>query len=77
MEERAEISEEANTRGCLALLRNPACAVKSRKPRISGQIPRSAATLEAALPVASRTPIPHYPEIETEIYLDSLLEVRR
>ena len=55
----------------LALPRSPARAANSR--RSGKKLPRSAVTI----PVMSRTPIPHYLAIATEIYIDGLLDVRK
>ena len=53
-------------------------AMKSIRSIGSGQrLPRSSATLASTIPVIIRTPIPHYPEIATEIYIDGLLGVSR
>ena len=58
--------------------RSPSCAAKPRISRRSGKnLPKSTATLAATLPGTSMTPIPHYPEISTEIHIDGLLDVRR
>ena len=42
-----------------------------------GGLPRSSAALAATLPVTIRTLIPHYPEIATEVHIDSLLDLSR
>ena len=64
----------SKTRCYIALPRNPARAVKSRRSRISGNKLLRRIT---SLPVRIGIPIPHYPAIVAEINTGGLLGVRR
>ena len=70
----------SRTRCFLSSPISPAHAVSSRRSRISIRstkiLPRSAAILEATIPVTSQTLIYHYPDIATDIHIDGLLDVR-
>ena len=49
--------------------------MNSIRSKISGNLPRSAATIAATIPSIIWDPIPHYPSIATEIHIDGLLDI--